>query len=236
MIAVTLALAVGSVLLVVCGFAWAARREETAIVLAVEGLRAQPLDEASPGVLFAARGRVSGGETVRDPIDDADVVFFEARLLRRDRGQTLWSRTEGRTMQLDDGSARRVTIELVGAEIAIAPREVDTADRLPSERMKALLASVEAELPAEAPTARYAIEHRAVRVGDELTLVGVPRGEPGALRLTSRDPLYLTPEPLEALQRRLRADLGALDVMLKVGLALGIALVLGGIALVVALG
>ncbi len=235
--AVTLLVAVGSVLLVISGFTWAARREELETVARVACLRETSLADAAPGELIAARGEVAAtSETLEDPTTGEAVVWLEARLVRRDRGEELWTRTEGRALRLDDGSGRPATVELVGAEMGLAPEELEAADRAPSERMRALLASVEAEVPAEQPAARYAIERRAIRVGDAFTLVGVPVREGDSLRFTSRDPLFLTPEPLDALQRRLEGDVRAMDRMLKAGLALGVALLLGGVALVVALG
>lgn len=235
--AVTLLVAVGSVLLVISGFTWAARREELETVAQIARLRAMRLEDAVPGELLATRGRVgASSETLEDPTTGDRVVWLEARLWRRDRGEELWARTEGRALRLEDDAGRVATIELVGAEVGLEPAELEQADRVPSEKMKALLSSVEAEVPTEHPAARYSIERRAIRVGDELTLVGVPQREGEALRFTSRHPLYLTPEPLEALQRRLEDDVRAMDRMLKVGLALGVALIAGGVVVVVALG
>ena len=76
----------------------------------------------------------------------------------------------------------------------------------------------------------------AIRVGDELTLVGVPRRNADELRFDSRDPLHLSPEPLATLLGRLRADLGAMDTMLKTGVALGVVLIAVGVGLVLGLG
>lgn len=233
-IAITLALAVGSVLLVVCGFAWAARREEVALVRRIERLEVRPLADAVPGELVAVRGRAGASGAFEDPVRAEPALWVDARLVARDRGEELWSLTRGETLRLDDGSGREAIVELVGAEISIAPRDVDEADRAPSERMRALLAGSERAVPDARPGARYAIEHRAIRPGDALGLVGVPSREGDALRFTSADPLHLGPEPLDALVARLRADLRAMDAMLKFGGALGILLLAGGIALVLA--
>ncbi|MCA9609360.1 MAG: hypothetical protein KC619_27355 [Myxococcales bacterium] len=237
--AVTLLVAVGSVLLVISGFTWAARREELESVQRIKQLRPTRLEDAAPGELTALRGRVgAGSDTVEDPTSGEAVVWLEARVVRRDRGEELWAKTEGRTLRFEDGEdgERTATVELVGAEIGLEPTELEASDRVPSETMKALLSSIEADVPPEQPTARYALERRALRVGDTLTLVGVPQREGEALRFTSRHPLYLTPEPLEALQQRLCDDVLAMDRMLKIGLALGIALIAGGVVVVVALG
>ncbi|MCB9596914.1 MAG: hypothetical protein H6719_29595 [Sandaracinaceae bacterium] len=234
--AVTLTLAVGSVLLMVCGFTWAARREELLAVARLEKLKVMPLADAAPGEPCAARGEVVGETTVSDPVTDEPAVWFEARLVRRDRGEELWAKTEGASLRLDDGSGPVAVVELVGAEIAIGARDVEEHDRVPSERMRAILTSIEATPPTEAPTARYVIEHRAIRVGDELTLVGVPVRDGDELRFASTGPLHLTPEPLATLQGRLRADLGAMDTMLRIGVGLGITLIGLGIGLVLWLG
>ncbi len=233
--AITLTIAVGSVLLVVCGFTWAARREEVAEVARILRLQIMTLDEVALGELCAVRATVTGPRSAQDPVLDEEVVYFEARVLRRDRAEVLYARTAGETVRLEDGSERTAVVELVGAEVAVPTTELESADREPTPRMNALLRDGDEEgrsTPKKSSAARYTLEHRAIRVGDELTLVGVPtRAEDGQLRFTSRHALFLTPEPLEALQARQRDDLRAMDRMLQIGLGLGVACLLAALIL-----
>jgi len=235
-IVVTLVVAVGSVLLVVCGFAWAARREEVAEVARLGRLELRSIEALTPGELGAVRGTVVESPDVdADPLTDERVVWWEARVLRRDRGRELLSKRHGEALRLDDGTGA-VRVMLEGAEIAVALEEIEASERVPSERTAALLADAAIEVPDRDVDARYVVEHRRVAVGDELTLIGIPRESQDGLRFTSRGPLYLTPGSLEALQARQREDLRAMDTMLKLGAGLGVALIAVGIALVLALG
>jgi len=230
--AVTLTIAVGSVLLVICGFTWVARREEVAEVQRLLALTVRPIDDVTPGKLCAVRGRVAGPQKVQDPVTDEPVVHFETRVVRADRGGQLWAQSLGDTVRLDDGSEDSAIAELVGAELGVPTDELERTDREPSARMRTLLAAASVEVPEPHASARYALEHRAIRVGDELTLVGVAkRGEDGRVHFTSKHPLFLTPDPLEALQDRQRSDLSAMDRMLQIGLALGIACLLAAVVL-----
>ena len=233
--AVTLTIAVGSVLLVVCGFTWVARREEVAEVARLLRLQLMTLDEIADGELCAVEAKVAGPAAVQDPVLEETVVYFEARVVRRDRGDVLYARTGGEAVRLEDGSKRSALVELVGAEIAVPTVELEEADQEPSPRMRALLEIEDPEgkrAHERSDAARYTLEHRAVRVGDTLTLVGVAtRGDDGEARFTSRHPLFLTPEPLEALQARQRDDLKAMDRMLQIGLALGVACLLAAVVL-----
>ena len=234
---VTLALAVGSVLLVVSGFTWVARRDEVEAVERIGALSLVTLGDAATGELCAIRGVVKASDTVEDPVTGEPVVFYEARLLRSDRPDVLYAKSGGRSLRLEDDSQRVAFVELKGAEIAIPPAELEQSDGAPSAKMAELLASIEKDAPRGQPSARYAIEHRAIGVGDQLTLVGVPRRDDSdELRFDAKDPLFLTPEPLEELQARQREDLRAMDAMLRIGVALGIASIVGGVALVLLLG
>lgn len=233
---VTLVVAVGSVLLVVCGFLWAARREEIADVARLGKLALRSLDELSPGELGAVRGAVvESPEVDADPLTGERVVWWEARVLRRDRGVELLSKRDGEALRLDDGTgAARVVLE--GAEIAVDFEEIEASERVPSEKTAALLDASGVEVPDRDVDARYVVEHRRVAVGDQLTLIGIPRREQDGLHFTSEGPLYLTPGSLEDLQARQRGDLRAMDTMLKLGAGLGVVLIAVGIVLVLALG
>ena len=228
---VTLAIVVGSVALTVCGFTWATRREEIAAVRRLEALTLLTLDDVAPNDLCAVRGSIVGPTTIPDPITDLPVVHYEARLLRRDRGAVLWKRSDGDALELDDGSTTRARVELLGAEIVIPYREAELTDGEPSARMAQLLSSIEHPVPEGEQGARYSIEHRALSIGDELTLVGTATRDGERLRFTAETPLHLTPETLAELQARQRADLRAMDRMLTIGALLGIVAIAIGVAL-----
>ncbi len=232
---VTLVLAVGSVALTVCGFTWAARREEVAQVERIGRLTRLTLEQVAPGELCAVRGTV-GGETILDPVTDEKVVHYEARVLRSDRGEVLFKRTEGETLELDDGSETVATVELLGAEIGVSFSEAEQSDREPSGKMVQLLGTIDAEIPPSAQGARYSIEHRALKLGEELTLVGVPRLDGEGYRFTSADPLFLTPESLSELKARQREALRAMDTMLKLGAVVGVASIVVAVVLMLLLG
>jgi len=233
---VTLVVAVGSVLLVVCGFAWAARREEIADVARLGKLELRSIEELSPGELGAVRGTVvESPEVDADPLTDARVAWWEARVLRRDKGRELLSKRQGEALRLDDGTgAARVVLE--GAEIAVDFAEIEASSRAPTDKTAALLDASGVDVPDEDVDARYVVEHRCVAVGDELTLIGVPREAQDGLQFTSKGPLYLTPGSLAELQARQREDLRAMDTMLKLGAGLGVVLIAVGVVLVVVLG
>lgn len=232
---VAFGLSVGSVALVTCGFIWAARREEVAQVERIGRLTRLTFDEVAPGELCAVRGMV-GGATILDPVTGERVVYYEARVLRSDRGEVLFERSEGESIELDDGSKTAATVELLGADIAVSFVEVERSDREPSRKMAELLGSIDLAVPDKESGARYSIEHRALRVGDELTLVGVPRRSGEGLRFTAADPLFLTPESLDELRARQRGDLRAMDAMLKLGAVFGVASIAVAIVLMLTLG
>ena len=234
--AVTLIVAVGSVLLVVCGFAWAARREEVADVARLAKVSLRSIEELAPGELGAVRGKVvESPEVDADPLTEQRVVWWEARVLRRDKGRELLSKREGEALRLDDGTGA-VRVVLEGAEIAVDFAEIEASERVPSDKTAALLDASAVDVPDKDVDARYVVEHRSVAVGDELTLIGIPRREQDGLQFTSRGPLFLTPGSLEDLQARQREDLRAMDTMLKLGVGLGVVLIAVGVLLIVVLG
>lgn len=228
---VVVALAVGSVGLVITGFAWVARRDERVEVERIGRLALLTLKDLAPGELGAARGTVAGPAEHEDPVTGQDAVFFEARVRRRDRDEVLYEDEARGVLRLSDDSGRDARIELIGAEIDIPVKDHEESDKTPSPKMVDLLGEEGVSTPPKSATARYSLEHRAIEVGDELTVVGVPKLDDGTLRFGGPEPLYLIPGELSELQARLRADLAAMDRMLLLGAVIAGASFLGGLLL-----
>ena len=91
-------------------------------------------------------------------------------------------------------------------------------------------------VPATDRGARYMLFHRAIRVGDELTVVGTPSFEGRALpRFEANGAmLIVTDGPLEALKERERADMRAMSVMLRIAVVVGV-ITLGAAGVLLAL-
>lgn len=229
---VTILVVVGSVLLVVSGFAWAARRATVEQARAVGALRVVELGGLRLDRLAAVRGRVRPVQAFDDPVLERPVAFFEARLFRTDgSGETLRQLREGERVRLDDGTGV-AEIELEGADVAIPMEELEHADGALSERMKALIP--EEDQPEPSRRARYALAHRALSPGDEITVVGVPReGAGGPVFSAAHGPLFVTAEGVEALQRRELADVRAMNRMLAVAAVLGATFIAVGAALMI---
>jgi len=234
---VALPLIVGSLLLVVCGFIWVARRDTMELAKRIAGLDAVPLDEIALHNMNAVRARVGKVPAIDDPVTDEPTVFYELRVERVDQNETLLHQREAGVVTLADGHGR-AELMLAGAEIAgVELKELETSERVPSPKMARLLERFEVGVPSEKNGARYALMHRAIRIGTDLTVVGIPRvrekdGQKGLPRFTpSAGPLYVTPDTLPSLQERETGDLKAMNVMLGVGAGLGVAAMVVGLAL-----
>lgn len=225
---VTILVVVGSVLLVVSGFAWAARRETLEQARAIAALDVSSIAALRPDRLQAVRGQVRPVTPVDDPVVGTPVAFFEARVFRTDgSGETLAQVRRGDTVRVTD-AAGAVEVDLDGAELTLEMRELDHADREPSEKMRALLD----EAPEPHSRARYALSHRALEAGAEVTVIGVPRPSGDGMRFSpANGPLWVTTGGLEALQRRELGDVRAMNRMLAVGAGVGVALLAVGGAL-----
>lgn len=236
---VALPLIVGSLLLVICGFIWVARRDTMALAQQIAGLDTVPLDEIALHNMNAVRARVGKVPAIDDPVTDEPTVFYELRVERTDQGETLLHHREAGLVTLADGHGR-AEVMLAGAEIAgLELRELETSERTPSPKMAALLERFDIRVPTESNAARYALMHRAIRIGTDLTVVGVPRvrekdGQKSLPRFTpSAGPLYVTPDELPVLQQRESADLKAMNLMLGIGAALGVAATAVGLFLMI---
>jgi len=233
---ITLLLAVGSVLLVVSGFTWAARREALERARDVEALQPVGIATLSEARMVALHGRVVSDEPLTDPVTGERVVFFEARLVRVDGAEKeLRVLRGGDALRLDQQGAR-VEVRLHAAELAIEWEELESSDRDPSPRMRALLEAGMLPVPATDRSARYVLFHRAIRVGDELTVVGTPSFEGRALpRFEANGAmLIVTDGPLDALKERERADMRAMSVMLRIAVVVGV-ITLGAAGVLLAL-
>src|SRR5688572_25894353 len=87
-------IAVGSVLLVICGFVWAARRETLERARDVRSLEIVPIDALEPDKLAAVRGKAARLGAIENPVDGQHVAFYEARV-EREGGRVLRTIREG---------------------------------------------------------------------------------------------------------------------------------------------
>lgn len=228
---IVIPLAVGSVLLVVAGFTWAARREVLERARAVRRLAPIPLDEVKAAELVAVRAKAAASEPLTDPVIGEGVAFYEARVTKN--GAELRSVREGDTIVLEDASGR-AEVRLAGAELDLAWDDtVESEELTPS--MRALLKTI----PEPEKGAGYALAHRAIRIGQELTVVGVPRFDEkastrsgyrgGAGALPRFDPangvLIVATAELAEIQRREQGDTKAMSAMLRFATAIGVVLV-----------
>lgn len=232
---VVIPLVVGSVLLVVSGFVWVARREALEQAARIGALRVASLDSLTAGGLTAARGVATSAAPVPDPVTGEPAIRVEAMIARTDGPEKiLWRLEKGERFTLADDSGRAV-VELLGAEVAVDPRELEVSDAEPGPKMRAILAEAGVDSPEPDRNARYVLVHRALRQGGTLTVVGVARAsaepEPaeGTLTFTSAaGPLFVSPDPLPVLQSREAEDVRAMSAMLRMAVVLGVALVLIG--------
>lgn len=238
-------LVVGSVLLLVSAFAWVARRDTVERARALTSLRYTPLAEVKERKLTAVRAKAVAEEPIVDPVTQQRVVFHEARLVRVDREErTLRNLREGSIVRLDDGGGA-VDVHLQGADLVLPWEELEACEGEPSPLMRKLLEDAMLPVPATERGARYAIVHRAIRVGDAITVVGRPSfeqrtpsidGYRGGTQAAARfvadeEGLVVTDGELEGLQERERGDLRAMTRMLQIAALLGLMMVGLGAAL-----
>ncbi len=236
---ITLLLVVGSVLLVVSGFTWAARREALERARDLEALEPIGIASLSEPRMVAVRGRVVADEPLTDPVTGERVVFFEARLARVDGDEKALRVLRGGDVFRLDEQGERAEVRLHAAELAIEWEELESSDRDPSPRMRALLEAGGLPVPATDRSARYMLFHRAIRVGGELTVVGTPSFEAGALPTFEANGamLIVTDGELDALKERERADMRAMSIMLRIAVVVGaIAIGTAGVLVAIASG
>jgi hypothetical protein len=229
---IALLLIVGSVLLVVSGFTWAARRDLLARARDIEALRVSALDMVHEPQMVAVRGRVHVEQPLTDPITGEPVAFYEARLSRVDGGEKVLRtlRTGDRVIIEDEHG--RAEVVLAHAELALPWVEIETTEREPSPKVKALLDAAHIDVPTTDRAARYGVFHRAIRPGDVLTVVGTP-AFPGKRALPHFEAngagLVVTDGDLDALKARERSDVRAMNAMLQVAVLIGFVLVAVGV-------
>lgn len=241
----SIVLVVGSVLLVVSAFTWIARRDTVERARALDALRCLPIEDVRAGRLVALRAKALAREPLVDPVTRDRVAFHEARLARVDGPErVLRSFRGGDVFELEDGTGR-VEVSLVDADLTLPWQELESAEREPSPRMRQLLEDAGFVVPAPERGARYALLHRAIRPGDELTVVGRPRfdeplgssaGErrdtpPVARFVAGEEGLVVTVGELASVQERERDDLAAMTRMVQIAALLGAMLVTLGAAL-----
>ncbi len=233
---IALFLIVGSVVLVVSGFTWAARRDLLSRARDIEALRVVALDDVHEPQLTAVRGRVASDQPLTDPITDEPVVFYEARLSRVDGGEkVLRTLSAGEQLTIEDERGRAEVL-LSNAETALPWAEIEATEREPSPRVRALLEDANIEVPSPARGAHYAVFHRAIRPGDVLTIVGTPAfGKRGVPRFEADGAgLVVSDGDLGALKERERGDVRAMNAMLRVAVLIGLVLIAVGAGLLVA--
>ncbi|MBZ0117621.1 MAG: hypothetical protein K8H88_11530 [Sandaracinaceae bacterium] len=248
---VAIALTVGSVLLVVSGFTWAASVSRLARAAAITSLAVRPLASLREGVLAALRAKVraeaSAEEPLVDPVTDHQVAMWEASVARD--GAILWADRAGEHLELEDESGRAI-LELAAAELDIEQQEIESSLDEPSPRMSRLLAAHERDVPERSAGARFTLVHRAIAIGDELTVIGVPvvresersarkssyRGGNGPLpRLSASQGLTIVSErPLAELAAREAADVQSMKWMLRIAVAAGLGMLAIGLGLLLA--
>jgi hypothetical protein len=244
---IVIPIAVGSVLLVVAGFTWAARREVLERARRVRSLAPTPLDEVKGKQLVAVRGTAAAEDPVQDPVLGESVAFFEARLTKN--GAEVRTLREGNVIAIEDANAR-AEVRLESAELDLAWDDVEESDGM-SAKMRAVFSTnvPSPNAPEAEQGAKYTLSHRAIRIGDPLTVVGTPRFDErgstrdgyrgGAGTLPRFDAklgvLIVSASDLAQIQHRELGDSRAMSTMLRLSVAIGAALVgIGAIMLAMA--
>lgn len=229
---IALLLIVGSVILVVSGFTWTARRDLLSRAREIEGLRVTALDSVNEPQMAAVRGRVTSQQPLTDPITGGPVAFYEARLSRVDGGEkVLRTLRAGDQLTIEDANGS-ADVVLLHAEIALPWTELEATDREPSPKVRALLEAGNIDVAPDR-AARYAVFHRAIHPGDTLTVVGTPAFVPRGVPRFEADGagLVVTDGSLDALKERERADVRAMSAMLRVAVLIGVVLIAVGAGL-----
>jgi hypothetical protein len=236
---IVIPLVIGSVVLVVAGFTWAARREALARARLVQHARLAPLDGVREGELAAVSAAAVRAEPLVDPVTGQNVAWYEARLARTDGPEKiLRAARDGDLLTLED-PAGRVEVSLEGAELGVPWDEPEESEAEPSARMRSFLSAAELPIPERDASARYVLSHRAIALGEPITVLGKPRsGERGSTRAGYRggaafvprfdarsDPFIVTRSTLAELKDREGADVRAMSRMLRFATGLGVVLV-----------
>jgi hypothetical protein len=246
-------LIVGSVALVVGGFAWVARRDAAARAMRIG--RLEVTEVLTEGALVAVRGDLHVVDPIEDPlapdededgVADLETAHYELRLVGGDRTDDLVRVRKGGRVWLSLPGGRRVEMDLNGAELQVPFVEVDRADEELSETMRRLVKLEGKELP-ERIKGPFVLTHRALRAGTTLTAIGTVEGQlrsrdslapsTADARLTDRDGLLLlTEDPLDVLKVREAEDVRALGRMIQAAIVIGIVIVAFGVIALFALG
>lgn len=228
--AVLFPIVAGSVLWVICGFTWLARRETRERVEAIEALSPVPIADLRPGTLAAVEGWAveDAPDRLGEPMACSDV-----ELVREDQGdEVLWRAESVRALQVRDDADDHLVVELAAAEIQLPWVEVERAAEAPSERMAALLQAADLDVPPTDTAARYVLRRRGLGPDAPVTVLGVPRVGEAVVMTAASGLTVVTEDRLAVLQARERADLRALGRMLIGGALVGVVfLAVGALAI-----
>ncbi|HEY8431744.1 MAG TPA: hypothetical protein VIL20_25365 [Sandaracinaceae bacterium] len=244
--AVAFLVIVGSLLLVVSGFTWVARRDVLDRARDIEGLTLLSLDQVKEPRLTAVRGSAVAAEPLVDPVTDRPAAYYEARLVRTAPSEKVLKVLRGGDVVTLEVGARQAEVRVTGAELDLPWEEREVSEHEPTPLLRRLLEESGVPVPAADRAARYAILHRAIRPGDVLTIVGTPRfgaraaagagyrGGPAPTPRFEADgaTLLVTTQDLSAVKERERADVRAMGLMLRLAALLGAILVAVGAVLV----
>ena len=232
----TVSLVIGSVLLVVCGFLAAARKQTLRRTHAILDLRPITPDATVRHRLVAVRGRVRASHPMPHPITQAPQAYVATRLLqhRASHHQVLVETENEAALQLDV-NGHLVHVSTHNAEVAIAWNPPHECDVEPDAIMQRILESAECDPPPRDPHVRYTLESRSIAVGQTLTAIGTLHEAPEKVEGFQLHPshgfLILSDQNLEHLARQERTHGQSMNRMLAIGLlvtctAFGLALAL----------
>jgi hypothetical protein len=173
-------------------------------------------------------GEVSAARTVLDPVLGEKVAFYSVELQRVGVPGPLLARSGGAELVIIDASGPS-WIDLDAAELMI-PVRTHRADGTPSALMQRVLNDAGVTVPEFERGARYELHHRAIRIGEVLTVIGVASA--GRRFDASASRLCVSQAPLLATQERERVAIRGLNWML--GGAIAIVVVAAAIAALLA--
>ena len=212
-VAVLFPIVAGSVLWVICGFVWLARRETVQRTLAIDRLKVLRIRDLSWGDLAAVQG--DGVAAGADPLGD-EMAWSEVELAREGGGNAvLWRAEAEPRLVVEDPTGDTLTVEMTAAEIQLPWVVVELADDEPNELMTTSLERAGVDVPKPERGARFALRRRGLAPGDPVTVVGVPRlGSDGPVITPRAGICIVTSDSLSTLQEREHADMRALGCML----------------------